>query len=115
MDEWVELYNASDAPVDLGGWILDDSDDKGSSNPYLIPPGTIIPAKGRIVLFRSTTHITLNDEKETVRLLHPDGTQADRYRYKKTPGYDRSFSRRGDGAKKWVKKCAVTMGTPNCK
>lgn len=87
----------------------------GGSNPYPIPSGTIIAAKGRIVLFRSETHIILNDEGDTVRLLHPDGTQADKYRYKKTPGYDASFSRKGDGAKKWVKKCAVTMGTPNCK
>lgn len=45
-DEWVELFNAGDAMVDIGGWQLDDSAGGGSA-PFVVPGGTVIGQIGR--------------------------------------------------------------------
>lgn len=48
--EWVELRNPGQRDVDIGGWRLD----SGGGDPgYVIPPGTIIRAGGRLDLGRS--------------------------------------------------------------
>ncbi len=44
--EWVELYNAGDASVDVAGWVL--KDDDGACGP--LPEGATIPAKGAVVI-----------------------------------------------------------------
>ncbi len=44
-DDFVEIYNASDEPIDLGGYQVND-DDFNADEYYNIPAGTIIPAKG---------------------------------------------------------------------
>ena len=42
-DDWIELYNHSNIPVDLSGaWLSDDP----TTNKFRIPTGTIIPARG---------------------------------------------------------------------
>ncbi len=49
-DEFVELMNAGDSPVDIGGWTLGD-DDVGESGRFVFPEETIIAPGERIVLF----------------------------------------------------------------
>jgi len=44
-NEWVELYNPTDAPVNIGGWSIGDS-----ASGTLLPAGTIIPAGGMILI-----------------------------------------------------------------
>ncbi|MFC1650451.1 CotH kinase family protein [Candidatus Latescibacterota bacterium] len=48
-EDWVELYNAYDNPMDISGWTFKDSDE---ANSFIIPDGTIIPADGYFVLAR---------------------------------------------------------------
>ena len=50
--DWVELYNASRIPVDIGGWFL--SDDQSDLQRYQIAPGTVMPPRSYLVLFEST-------------------------------------------------------------
>ena len=60
-DEYIELFNAGPAPVDLGGWMLDDVDDSQSrvrsffapdgSQPFVIPAGTVVDPGGFRVVF----------------------------------------------------------------
>jgi hypothetical protein len=45
--DWVELYNATSAPINISGWHFKDELD---SDNYIIPTGTMIPAKGYLVL-----------------------------------------------------------------
>ena len=80
-DEYIELFNAGPAPVDLGGWMLDDVDDSqggvrrsrpGRSRPFVIPAGTVVDPGGFVVFFRSDTGVTLNNDGDWVRLLRPD-------------------------------------------
>lgn len=46
-DDWVELKNQTDAPIDLSNWVFKDSED---TNDYVFPAGTLLPASGRLVL-----------------------------------------------------------------
>ncbi|MFC1502125.1 CotH kinase family protein [bacterium] len=48
-EDWVELYNNSDAAVDISGWIFKDSDD---THVYSIPDNTILEADAYVVLCR---------------------------------------------------------------
>ena len=82
-DEYIELFNAGPAPIDLGGWMLDDVDDGQSkvraffapdgSRPFVIPAGTVVGPGGFVLFFRSDTGIALNNDGDWVRLLRPDG------------------------------------------
>jgi hypothetical protein len=47
--DWVELYNNSDQPVDLGGMAL--SDNMLAPDRFLFPSGTVIPAQGRLLVW----------------------------------------------------------------
>ena len=47
--DWIELYNSSDDPLNLGGWFLSDDPDKLQK--YEIAYGTIIEPHGYLVLF----------------------------------------------------------------
>ncbi len=111
-DEWIELRNLEARAVNLAGWVLDDAPD-GGSKPYTLPPGSEVPPGGYLVLFGRQTGIALNNGGDTVQLLRPHGTPADRFVYTKTPGYDRSFGRIPDGVGEWTRDCAVTPGEAN--
>jgi len=48
-DDWVELYNAYDIPVDISGWVFKDEDD---AHTFVFPKNTVIAAGGYLVLCR---------------------------------------------------------------
>jgi hypothetical protein len=50
--DWVELYNVSSVPVDVGGWFL--SDTENDLQRYRIPAGTIVEPNGYVVLYETT-------------------------------------------------------------
>ena len=70
--EYIELFNPTDVPASLEGWILDDTPD-GSSAPRTLGPGTIVPPHEYLLLPSSATRITLNNEGEELSLTSPDG------------------------------------------
>ncbi len=111
-DEWVELYNPGSKVVGLAGWRLDDMAEGGSA-PYVIPLGVSIPSKGFLVLYRRQTGLALNNDGDWVRLLRPDGSVADAFRYTYDIGYDRSWSRTEDGGGTWTDSDSPTPGGPN--
>ena len=94
--EWIELFNQSDAPADLGGWRLDDVSNGGSA-PYTLPPGATIAPNGFLVIYQTESGVVLNDGGDTVRLLHPDGTLAAEVTYGASHD-DISLSRSPEGA-----------------
>ena len=85
-DDWFELYNASDSPVDLGGYSLTDS---GNPRKYVIPAGFTIAARGYALFWADEEgnqdradrelHINfrLGADGETLRLFDPDGRMID--------------------------------------
>jgi len=110
-DEWFELYNASNQAVDLSDWRLDDA--KNGSAPYKIPAGTILGAHEFLLFFASETGIGLNNDGDTVRLLYPDNSLADRFKYALIET-NKSYARYPDGAANWVAHCQPTPGASNC-
>lgn len=111
-DEWIELYNAEDHPVGLGGWQIDDEAQGGSAR-WTFPLGWTLPSHGYLVLFKHHTGVALNDSGGLVRLLHPDGSLADEMSYSHSPGYDRTWSRTEDGRGEWTAEYEPTMGQAN--
>ena len=49
--DWIELYNVSSIPVDVGGWFL--SDTAGDLFRYQIPAGTTVDPCGYLVLYET--------------------------------------------------------------
>ncbi len=50
-DTYVELHNRTAGAIDLGGWRIEDGVD------YTLPPGTVIPAHGYLVLAKNAAHL----------------------------------------------------------
>ncbi len=112
IEEWIELYNPTDEPLSLAGYILDDITGGGSS-PYTIPPGTLIPAHGFALFNQSTTGIALNNAGDTVNFIAPNGTTIlDSYTYSSSSN-DVSYGRTTDGNSTWITFVTPTPGASN--
>jgi len=48
-DDWIELYNTTNATINLSGYFL--SDDPDAIDKYTIPEGTTIPANGYLIIW----------------------------------------------------------------
>jgi hypothetical protein len=86
--DWFELYNPGDDPVNLEGWYL--SDALTNQFQFAIPPGYLVPARGYLLAWadgepeqnaasRADLHVgfRLRQEGESIVLSRPDGTLAD--------------------------------------
>jgi hypothetical protein len=108
--EFIELINRSAQPVDLSRWLLDDA--AGGSKPYVLPAGTWIGPGGLAVFYKDATHLTLNDDGDSVRLFTPDGQVADQWTYKPAPKAGTSWARIPDGGG-WNAHGDPSPGQPN--
>ena len=113
-DDWIELYNDSDAPVNLSGYAL--TDDPTKPLKWRFPEGASIPARGYLLVYASGRGDTeldasfrLNPEGETVALADGDGRLLDKVDYGLLKA-DQSFSRTGEG---WTNALAPTPGLEN--
>ncbi|MGC8864093.1 MAG: OadG family transporter subunit [Bacteroidales bacterium] len=103
---WIEIFNASYAPVDIGGMFL--TNDLSNPRKYKIPKGdprTVIPPRGYIVFFANNkpTHgiLHLNFElqnSKVVALFESNGkTLVDKMNIPDHPQADISYGRLEDG------------------
>jgi hypothetical protein len=113
-DDWIELYNDSDQQVSLSDYAL--SDDPSKPLEWHFPEGTVIAARGYLLVYasgRSDTPLDasfrLNPEGETVLLSDAKGRLLDKVDYGLLES-DRSFSRSGDS---WTDSLAPTPGLAN--
>ncbi|MFQ3634040.1 lamin tail domain-containing protein, partial [Roseiflexus sp.] len=97
--EWVEIVNSSDAPLDVGGWRIDDDTPGGPQT--VIPPGVIVPPYGLFVITLST-HILNNTGSDAVTLIDAFGAVVDVAPYTAAT-VGKSFARIPDGSGIWVK------------
>ena len=70
-EEWIEIYNKSDSIIDISNWQLDD--EASGSQPFTFPQNTLIAPKNYLVFSKKITGITLNNDKDSVRLLLSEG------------------------------------------
>jgi len=93
-EEWIEIYNDSDSIVDISNWQLDD--EASGSEPFIFPKNTLIAPKSYIVFTRQITEIALNNDKDSVRLLLPEGAVFQEINYEKPP-QGKSSAKTGEG------------------
>ena len=105
---WLELANATDAPVDISGWSLIDSDFFGTQ--YRFAAGTLIPARGLLVVEESALPFGV-DAIDALHLFSKYGVQVDQAAWagQITP----SLGRCPDGTGELRQTMAATKGKPN--
>lgn len=106
-NEWIEIFNQNNFPVDVSDWKITDT--QGKIKSYTLPQNTIIHAKSFLLLQRPQTKITLNNSNDGLNLIQPNGTITDAVVYKKTK-LNQSYNRIGD---KWVWNSILTPGWEN--
>ena len=93
-NEWIEIYNDSDSIVDISGWQLDDEEE--GSNPFIFPENSLMAPKNYLVFSRQITGIALNNDKDSVRLLLPEGMVFQEVNYE-NPKQGQSSARTDEG------------------
>ncbi len=58
--DWIELHNATDQPINIGGWFLSDSDTAPMK--YRIAEGTVIDRYGYSIFYENTDFADPNDQ-----------------------------------------------------
>jgi hypothetical protein len=117
-EDYVELYNASSQPVNVGGWYLTDN----LSNPtkWMIPAGQVIAPQGTLLIWCDEdgsqgplhANFKLSAQGEAVALFAPDGlTQYDIFEFG-AQATNVSTGRLLDGAGPWV---TLPAPTPNAR
>jgi PKD repeat protein len=93
-EEWIEIYNDADEIMDISGWQLNDAASK--SQPFIFPENTLIAPKSYVVFAQQVTGIALNNDKDSLRLLMPEGIVFQEINYEKPP-IGKSSARFSDG------------------
>lgn len=101
-DEWIELYNNSAKDVNLKNWVL--ADLKGSIHSYKILSDLIIPGFKYLLISKSLSGITLNNDQDGLRIIQPNGDIL--YETPIFSGGDKgwSFARNSKGTWQWTTK-----------
>ncbi len=85
-DDWFELFNPTNAAVNLAGWTL--TDNPATPQLFTIPAGVSLPAGGRLLVWAEDTvsqfspgqlHVPfkLSGDGESIALFAPDGSLID--------------------------------------
>lgn len=105
--EYIEIFNQNDFEVDLSGWKI--ADVEGITTTYNFQNGKKISAKGFLVLYRTETKITLNNNGDGLNLIQPDGKIVDSVSYQNAPK-GKSFNRKDS---EWLWSQNLTPGKEN--
>ncbi len=127
--DWIELYNSSSKPIDLGGWYL--SDDPDTPLKYRIADGTMLPANGYALFYEDLNFgagssdpgalvpFALSENGDTVNVFGPGNELRPDYTEKETFGASLRGVTRGRYYKSsartynFVSMQAATPGTAN--
>jgi hypothetical protein len=116
--DWIELYNTTDADVDLGGYFV--SDDLDDPEKFPLAPGVTIGAKGYLLLWadgntaQGDSHLPfkLSKDAEAALLSGPDGTLLDSLEFEAAqPDYSLARFPNGVGDFAWC--ASASPGDPN--
>ncbi len=123
-NDWIELYNTTDIPVDVAGMYI--SDDAGNPEKYQIPTGdesmqTIIPAHGYLIIWAdrldpmNQLHAGFklgNEDEACVLLTAADLSWSDRLTYMQHRGME-TVGRYPDGGKRVYRMTVPTISKSN--
>ncbi|WP_182045438.1 lamin tail domain-containing protein [Curtobacterium sp. ME26] len=105
--DWVELTNVGTTTVDLGGYVLRDSED---DHAWTIPAGTTVAAGGFTVLDEAQFGFGLG-KADSVRLFDPRGVRVDAYSW--TAHAETTYGRNPDGTGEFAETAEPTKGAAN--
>ena len=105
---WLEFVNATDAPVDISGWSLIDSNFFGPQ--YRFATGTVSPAHGLLVVEESALPFGV-DATDALHLFSKFGVQVDQAGW--SGQVTLTLGRCPDGTGSFVRTTAATKGAPN--
>ena len=114
--DWIELYNASAAAVDLSAYFL--TDNLGNPDKWVIPAGTSIPGHGFLLIWAdgldTLLHCSfkLSKEGEQIGLFDPALNIIDQLSYS-LQETDISYGRQNDGTTSWFWFTQPSPGTTN--
>lgn len=121
-DDWIELYNADDEAVDIGGWFISDRKDnpKKFQIPANAPSTTTIAPGGYLILWadnqpeQGALHLdfALNVDGEDIGIYAPDGRAVDEYTFSPQTT-DVSSGRLPDGTGSWTTLSSPSPGATN--
>jgi hypothetical protein len=116
-DDWIELHNAGDDDLDLGGFFV--TDNLLQPTKVILPKGLIVPAHGYLILWaddqiQGLDHLSfkLGANGEAFAIATPDGTQIDMFTFGAATA-DVSFARFPDGTGAFVTCASSTCGAAN--
>ncbi|MBN2441503.1 MAG: lamin tail domain-containing protein [Spirochaetales bacterium] len=117
-DDWIELYNLTDSPIDLSGFYL--GDDLSDPLQWTFPRGSIIRGNDYLVIMANNedeglqTNFSLGKD-EAVVLSTPGGTTIiDSIDYNEIDvPVDTSYGRSQDAGEFWITFANPTMGSSN--
>jgi|GEM_PF-1388309 len=115
-NEWIEITNTGETPLNLGNWTLDDGEN--GSKPYTFPDTTEIAAGTSLSLNITETKISLGNTEDMVRLADPDGTIISEISYEEAPSGQsysliKTTNEDGEISSDWAWTGTPTPGTPN--
>lgn len=107
-NEFIEIYNAGPNEINLISWFLDDCENQGSRS-YQFPKNKIIKVGEYLSFPYQETKISLNNNKDCVRLLWPNEQAIDEVTYN-SPPEGASFNKTSNG---WRWSLSPTPDEPN--
>jgi len=116
--DWIEIYNLSNAPIDISAYKIYDSNGQSGNIPKMqIPAGTTLPANGYYVIDVDVTNTDgsgfgLSNGGEDVWLENAGGTVIDHILFGAT-AVGESYGRKPDGTSEWIIFTSITKGSAN--
>ncbi|MEE4177714.1 MAG: lamin tail domain-containing protein [Bacteroides sp.] len=115
--DWVEIYNTSDGEIDISGFKIYDSGGQSGSKPKKeIPAGSLIPAKGFMVIIvddEEDSGFGISSGGETLWLEDASGEVIHTLEVPAVPVETNSYGAFPDGSDNWQILEFVTRGTAN--
>ena len=109
--DFIELYNPSDADIDISGYRL--QDDKGAEEEYVVADGTVLGAGAIMVFYKDETFtFGLGGSGDIVTVLDADGNLVDSIEYPEMEDGS-SYARIPDGSSNWSVCTEPTPGESN--
>ena len=123
-DDSIEILNIGDSTVDIGTWILtddvavqriDEYSPKSDEEKFVFPSGTVIPAKGYVVIPKGSVELAhlfgISKKGDIISLVAPNGELIDQAQSTDKSAKP-SYCRVPDGTGDW-QTCEATFGSEN--
>lgn len=116
-DDFIELRNLTDMPVDLAGWAVADSgfdmaDPETADARYALPEGASVPANGWLVLIKDVDHPFGIGKTDGIRLFNAAGQLVDQTEWVDGAA-NPAWCRMEDGTGPWATCGVATPGARN--